>query len=607
MRKQIIVALFFSLAFFSINKTTIGQNFKKSPDVDADSLQTMIHKANKLWASNKGDLELATNLLSFVTDTSAVSSFWLAQDFYLHSIKNSSFTSGKNAVTQEVHRMIPIIPDSLKERWPKYLSNKNPKIFTEIIRFWQTHDPFVSTKLNERLIEHWKRINYARDHYKTGSKSKTVNNFDDRGLYHVKYGPPNSKTTTNITLGTFFRPSDNSFITQLSDPINLQVRIWNYSLNGEEVIFVFGENCGFEGFGVCEGLLELVGPKIRFTGSNRRSIVQRETGRNAKNYGIANRDEYSAIKYEILKQLAPYHPIMQYSLNRANTKLNITGEFQSLNDQLLANEIRFAPSSKTSTKTENEILSVKTKKYRFLNEKSNSKVLYVVKVNPSIRPQYANNIITVFDKKWNLVLHNNEYREIMDVWEETYLYTIENIEPEQKAFFTTELIDTTQKISRVSHLNPNASMILKSSEMQNIELGDSLNKQPLQTSDIVIGKEQEIAHDNTFPFQPSIDPKFDQEENIMVYFEVYDIPQKGYRFTYRFKKKKWLWGYKKVEDKSAITIRRENSNNIDSQTFSIDQQQLSPDQYKLVIEVEPIDSTLDIGPKTREIDFQIVE
>lgn len=57
--------------------------------------------------------------------------------------------------------------------------------------YWRRQDPTPATLVNERLIEHLKRVEYARIHY----ACKTVRGFDDRGMIYVRLGPPNHQGT----------------------------------------------------------------------------------------------------------------------------------------------------------------------------------------------------------------------------------------------------------------------------------------------------------------------------------------------------------------------------------------------------------------------------
>jgi len=53
-------------------------------------------------------------------------------------------------------------------------------------KLWKAMDPDLVTEENERLIEHFKRIEYAKTFYAAGIEP----GYDDRGRVYVKFGPP---------------------------------------------------------------------------------------------------------------------------------------------------------------------------------------------------------------------------------------------------------------------------------------------------------------------------------------------------------------------------------------------------------------------------------
>lgn len=62
-------------------------------------------------------------------------------------------------------------------------------------RFWKQRDPTPTTMLNERLVEHFKRVKYARINFPDGIPPY----FDDRGKIYVKYGAPDAKYLSQMT------------------------------------------------------------------------------------------------------------------------------------------------------------------------------------------------------------------------------------------------------------------------------------------------------------------------------------------------------------------------------------------------------------------------
>jgi GWxTD domain-containing protein len=60
-----------------------------------------------------------------------------------------------------------------------------------IKRFWLQRDPTPVTAINERLMEHFRRVWYARKHFSRGRDP-----WDDRGTVYIRYGDPNHRSSS---------------------------------------------------------------------------------------------------------------------------------------------------------------------------------------------------------------------------------------------------------------------------------------------------------------------------------------------------------------------------------------------------------------------------
>lgn len=56
-------------------------------------------------------------------------------------------------------------------------------------RYWREHDPYLATRLNERLLEHWRRILKA-DLYFSAPRIGLLGRHSARGKTYIRYGPP---------------------------------------------------------------------------------------------------------------------------------------------------------------------------------------------------------------------------------------------------------------------------------------------------------------------------------------------------------------------------------------------------------------------------------
>ncbi|MFH1942980.1 MAG: carboxypeptidase-like regulatory domain-containing protein [bacterium] len=91
-----------------------------------------------------------------------------------------------------------------------------------LLTFWQRQDPTPATLENERLIEHWERLDYIRRWYSIGTLG-----YDDRGRIYLQYGPPDDCVRMVMPGGLY--PNE----------------CWIYNRFGREIVFDFFDKHGF--------------------------------------------------------------------------------------------------------------------------------------------------------------------------------------------------------------------------------------------------------------------------------------------------------------------------------------------------------------------------
>ena len=60
-------------------------------------------------------------------------------------------------------------------------------------RFWTAHDPDLTTAINERLLEHYRRVWYALGAYSSGKQP-----WDRRGEVYIRFGEPDYRSTSDM-------------------------------------------------------------------------------------------------------------------------------------------------------------------------------------------------------------------------------------------------------------------------------------------------------------------------------------------------------------------------------------------------------------------------
>ena len=108
-------------------------------------------------------------------------------------------------------------------------------------KFWKQRDPDPSTPENERLMEHFRRVRFARSNFHFTAPPY----YDDRGKTYIKYGPPDDRY--NSPVGTLPTKDNES---------------WTYESIEKGLVFDFVADGGY--FHLVEDLTEAANPGYDF-------------------------------------------------------------------------------------------------------------------------------------------------------------------------------------------------------------------------------------------------------------------------------------------------------------------------------------------------------
>lgn len=618
------VAAFLFLSCFLFSSTIaqtseeIAQNIRKAEDEHRQKvLSQNIEQANKLWGQKKANLKLAATLLKNATAHNAKHYYGLASHFYLWSLKNSDIEEDFSAIESDAKRIIPLLPREEQRKWESYIENKDPAIVNELYGFWITNDPYATTKINERLIEHWQRIYYARKNF-TRAKHSPYHT-DDRGIYYVKLGAPDKITRKSIHLNQVVDPEgERVFYFELGNVVRSEVEIWEYREFGDDFFLLFGKHNGWGEFGLRKSITELFdinGLRVQLRGAGFIPDHRlRDLSKKVAQLGI-------------FEQLAPYHPFFETMYSHMKTSLSANTFGSSTVEKYLKSafytealvfhhlhrNIASAPSSKTNIVADNNVLTTSSEVYRFLSPDEENQFIIAVQPKPKSEdlrlksPIFLSNRIAAYDDNWDEVTKIDDPKVVnKELLATPSLYIVEEPLNEFDLYFSSELIDTTfNGIYIPGKISPKASAIVATSGKQKLQLPDRLDRQDtLLVSDIVLGPEQSIDDSARLPITPSIDRTYKPGTNLMVYFEAYNIPDGGYSFEYYFEKHRWLFKNKRLDEKPSITVINERiSTKRNKQLFSISLSDLDEGTYDLVFEFRPLTE----DGKTAELQTRRVE
>lgn len=190
----------------------------------------------------------------------------LATDFFYWGL--SARTAGREPYRTEVlaegRRTFALVDSATADYWSELGAEDPVALALAIKGFWVERDPTPTTLVNERLLEHWRRISDARDRYIYTKRS--VYGTDDRGVFFVKYGEPD-----NIVGGTMSVSSGEQHMIGVPQVVIdrydrfPQFELWRYIglRHRGFTYFLFGNEGGSGQFRHVEGVHELIPPGAR--------------------------------------------------------------------------------------------------------------------------------------------------------------------------------------------------------------------------------------------------------------------------------------------------------------------------------------------------------
>ncbi len=138
----------------------------------------------------------------------------------------------------ELQRLLPLLPETTLDQVThsnSVLTNSNAR--QAILSWWRSQDPLPASDVNERMIEHVRRVEYALDHF--GCTSCDTG-YDERGEIYVRYGEPERKTRVTFDdprlIDVVFQPG--VAVSPTDFPRN---EFWRYFNIDRDAYFIFVE------------------------------------------------------------------------------------------------------------------------------------------------------------------------------------------------------------------------------------------------------------------------------------------------------------------------------------------------------------------------------
>ncbi len=201
---------------------------------------------------------LGFSYMDIITEKGLKEHYEKASELYVWGLSGKNTKNYVKEIVEEAERILPLIKGEEADEWRALIKANDKKLAGKIRGFWLRHDPTPTTPYNERLIEHWKRIAYARKHYRKTKNS--VYKTDDRGTIYIKYGEPDRSKSgfMGSTNSEYLRWANflKGLVSINGSPVQLrnimadqwypEYDVWVYENIGEDRngIFIFGKGEG---------------------------------------------------------------------------------------------------------------------------------------------------------------------------------------------------------------------------------------------------------------------------------------------------------------------------------------------------------------------------
>jgi GWxTD domain-containing protein len=217
---------------------------------------------DSLYFQGISDPRLGIAYIQTATEYSLDREYDTASRLYIQGFTETDMDRFGDTVEEEVRRIQPLLSEADSAAWEALIEERDPAILLELRRFWINKDPTPTTYENERLVEHWGRIAYARRTFTQAVNSPYRT--DDRGTIFIQFGSPGRRKAGSLgSDGSELRRWVSDRIAREAiarlDP-NPSYEVWVYdTLNPRELIyFLFGNQNGTGPFRLVNGVRDLI-------------------------------------------------------------------------------------------------------------------------------------------------------------------------------------------------------------------------------------------------------------------------------------------------------------------------------------------------------------
>ncbi|MCP4724399.1 MAG: hypothetical protein GY863_05170 [bacterium] len=302
-RSALFFILTITLSFVPISEISYSQDLSFYYDEGIRLRDTgNFERAAEVWTQGARILDMrdmfdpriGIAMIEMVTAQELEEFYEYASNIYIWGFSSPDLFKYEDVITKEAEMIMPLLPLEKRDEWKELLKDRDNSIGAEIRRFWIENDPVQTTVVNERLVEHWQRIDFVRTGIITNKTSELIQDgvtdgvfiedtkldlkknkyspygTDDRGVIYVKYGHPDEMKNQNLLS---YVPPDRKRLERFIPFDVLKHKrydyysIWKYTkiFPDRPLIFIFGSPEG-ESYKLIDGLDDFI-PESAYRGN----------------------------------------------------------------------------------------------------------------------------------------------------------------------------------------------------------------------------------------------------------------------------------------------------------------------------------------------------
>lgn len=682
LRSIVISALLLGIVAFDLNAGVQKPDTKTSPTSYKEGREARkagkYEKALKIWlessrqtySSNVVDPRTGFAFIELATEQDMRQYYKTACHMYYGALETGSPQKFKEGLKQEVKRLKPLVDNRKFHKWRRGITDsaESRTILREIKQFWQQADPTPDTRYNERLIEHWERIAYARKNF--NESRHTVYGTDERAQVYIKFGKPDKSrkgtvgfnrqriqgwatdllmlndrgvyTTGNVNMGSggegqslnkrMMRQSERDAIVK-----NLLKRSRHYHRYGNYDIWVY-RNLGAHGN---DNTLYIFGNDGDTGEFKMLKSVEEMIPRSA-----FRRNQYNGITPGLLLQMMHYDELAMVDQQFSSALHQLQGRAFDMNglyrelSRNIEDEVSFriektqssAPEQKSSYVARVDSIPMDIKQYRMLSENNRPYLMTFMFSRP--QKHLLNNVFNAGSGEdatrllHTLVLRDSLHNPVTNKVD-TPMVILDNskgrnkLHPAQSYFVSPHLPHKVNQsfVARVSSGPASGSVAEETAFDNNLQaLGSVRKSQPdplsvdtsrIEMSDLILGYTGEQVKARNFPFQVAYDRLIPAQQNMMVRFEVYHLQEgssdrKEFELSYKVRplNKNWLGRKKLGSPEVELTLNYETLKSQYEGMLEIETSNMEPGEYEL--QLEALDKNTD-RKKERKVRFELIK